>query len=150
MTKSILGFVGLGAMGQNAARQLLLAGHRVQGFDLRPESLQTFASQGGEVVTTPAQAAAQAMGTVLFVVNAAQAEAVLFGADGLVGGAAPGHLGHQRRRTRRIADVADGTDSTYGGVPGYTAVKGYDMATGVGTLDAARSVPALAAVSRKH
>ncbi len=92
MTKSILGFVGLGAMGQNAARQLLLAGHRVQGFDLRPESLQTFASQGGEVVTTPAQAAVQAMGTVLFVVNAAQAEAVLFGADGLVGGAAPGHL----------------------------------------------------------
>ena len=92
MTKSILGFVGLGAMGQNAARQLLLAGHRVQGFDLRLESLQTFASQGGEVVTTPALAAAQAMGTVLFVVNAAQAEAVLFGADGLVGGAAPGHL----------------------------------------------------------
>ncbi len=92
MTKSILGFVGLGAMGQNAARQLLLAGHRVQGFDLRPESLQIFASQGGEVVTTPALAAAQAVGTVLFVVNAAQAEAVLFGADGLVGGAAPGHL----------------------------------------------------------
>lgn len=92
MTKSILGFVGLGAMGQNAAHQLLQAGHRVQGFDLRAESLKIFASRGGEVVTSPAQAAAQAMGSVLFVVNAAQAEAVLFGADGLVGGAAPGHL----------------------------------------------------------
>ncbi|CAG7655593.1 S53 family peptidase [Actinacidiphila bryophytorum] len=43
-----------------------------------------------------------------------------------------------------IVDVKDGTNNTYDGVTGYTAVKGYDMATGVGTLDAARFVPALA------
>ncbi len=92
MTKLILGFVGLGAMGQNAARQLLLAGHRVQGFDLRTESLQSFAAQGGEVAASPAQVCAQAVGTVLFVVNAAQAEAVLFGKDGMAEAAAPGHL----------------------------------------------------------
>lgn len=92
MTKLILGFVGLGAMGQNAARQLLLAGHRVRGFDLRTESLQRFAAQGGEVATSPAQVCAQAVGTVLFVVNAAQAEAVLFGKDGMAEAAAPGHL----------------------------------------------------------
>lgn len=92
MTKLILGFVGLGAMGQNAARQLLLAGHRVQGFDLRTESLQSFAAHGGEVSGSPAQVCAQAVGTVLFVVNAAQAEAVLFGKDGMAEAAAPGHL----------------------------------------------------------
>lgn len=46
-----------------------------------------------------------------------------------------------------IVDVADGTNNTYDGVPGYTAVKGYDMATGVGSLDAARFVPALALTS---
>lgn len=46
-----------------------------------------------------------------------------------------------------IVDVADGTDNSYDGVTGYTAVKGYDMATGVGTLDAARFVPALALTS---
>lgn len=92
MTKLILGFVGLGAMGQNAARQLLLAGHRVRGFDLRTESLQSFAAQGGEVAASPAQVCAQAVGTVLFVVNAAQAEAVLFGKDGMAEAAAPGHL----------------------------------------------------------
>lgn len=92
MTKLILGFVGLGAMGQNAARQLLLAGHRVQGFDLRTESLQSFAAQGGEVAASPAQVCAQAVGTVLFVVNAAQAEAVLFGKDGMAEAAVPGHL----------------------------------------------------------
>ena len=46
-----------------------------------------------------------------------------------------------------IVDVADGTNNSYDGVTGYTAVKGYDMATGVGTLDAARFVPALALTS---
>lgn len=92
MTTLTLGFIGLGAMGQNAARQLLLAGHRVQGFDLRAESLQVFAANGGTVATGLAQVCAQAMGTVLFVVNAAQAEAVLFGTEGLATCAAPGHL----------------------------------------------------------
>nr|WSX73418.1 S53 family peptidase [Streptomyces sp. NBC_00899]WSX80516.1 S53 family peptidase [Streptomyces sp. NBC_00899] len=47
-----------------------------------------------------------------------------------------------------VVDVKDGTNNTYDGVTGYTAVKGYDMATGVGTLDAARFVPALALASR--
>lgn len=87
-----LGFVGLGAMGQNAARRLLEAGHRVQGFDLRPESLQAFSANGGTVVSSLPQVCDQALGTVLFVVNAAQAEAVLFGPDGLAAAAAPGHL----------------------------------------------------------
>ncbi|WP_240677364.1 S53 family peptidase [Actinacidiphila soli] len=43
-----------------------------------------------------------------------------------------------------IVDVKDGTNNSYAGVTGYTAVKGFDMATGVGTIDAARFVPALA------
>jgi subtilase family serine protease len=43
-----------------------------------------------------------------------------------------------------IVDVKDGTNNSYAGVTGYTAVKGFDMATGVGTLDAARFVPSLA------
>jgi subtilase family serine protease len=47
-----------------------------------------------------------------------------------------------------VVDVADGTDNSYDGVTGYTAVKGYDMATGVGTVDGARFVPALALLGR--
>ncbi|SEG74478.1 hypothetical protein SAMN05216223_109235 [Actinacidiphila yanglinensis] len=46
-----------------------------------------------------------------------------------------------------VVDVKDGTNNTYDGVTGYTAVKGYDMATGVGTVDAAKFVPALALLS---
>ncbi|MGD3105740.1 S53 family peptidase [Streptomyces sp. YGL11-2] len=49
-----------------------------------------------------------------------------------------------RNPSTGIVDVKDGTNSNYAGVTGYTAVKGYDMATGVGTIDAARFVPALA------
>jgi subtilase family serine protease len=45
-------------------------------------------------------------------------------------------------------DVKDGTNNTVAGVTGFTAAKGYDMATGVGTVDAARFVPALAFLSR--
>ncbi|GGV11565.1 hypothetical protein GCM10010260_57850 [Streptomyces filipinensis] len=43
-----------------------------------------------------------------------------------------------------VVDVNDGTDNSYEGVKGYKAVNGYDMATGVGTLNALRFVPALA------
>lgn len=46
-----------------------------------------------------------------------------------------------------IVDVNDGTNNSYQGVTGYTAVNGYEMATGVGTLDALRFVPALARAS---
>lgn len=48
-----------------------------------------------------------------------------------------------------IVDVNDGTDNSYAGVAGYKAVNGYDMATGVGTVDALRFVPALARASRR-
>ncbi|WP_445526315.1 S53 family peptidase [Streptomyces cyslabdanicus] len=49
-----------------------------------------------------------------------------------------------RNPSTGIVDAKDGTNNSYAGVPGYTAVKGYDMATGVGTIDAARFVRALA------
>lgn len=53
------------------------------------------------------------------------------------------------RTSSGVVDVSDGTNNSYQGVTGYTAVKGYDMATGVGTVDAARFVPALARASRR-
>jgi subtilase family serine protease len=49
-----------------------------------------------------------------------------------------------------VVDVNDGTDNSYQGVTGYKAVNGYDLATGVGTVDALRFVPALAKASRNH
>ncbi|MCT9075182.1 S53 family peptidase [Streptomyces fulvoviolaceus] len=52
------------------------------------------------------------------------------------------------RHAKGVVDVNDGTDNSYEGVAGYKAVKGYDLATGVGTVDALRFVPALARASR--
>ncbi|WP_330334139.1 S53 family peptidase [Streptomyces sp. NBC_00536] len=49
-----------------------------------------------------------------------------------------------------LVDVNDGTNNSYAGVTGYTAVNGYDMATGIGTIDASRFVPALVRESRHH
>lgn len=46
-----------------------------------------------------------------------------------------------------IVDVTTG-DNSYGDVTGYDAVPGYDLATGLGTVDAAQLVPALAAAAR--
>ncbi|MCC3767763.1 S53 family peptidase [Streptomyces sp. UNOC14_S4] len=55
--------------------------------------------------------------------------------------------GHHSASTG-IVDVNDGTDNSYQGVEGYKAVDGYDMATGVGTIDASRFVRALAREGR--
>ncbi|MBX7550539.1 S53 family peptidase [Streptomyces sp. NPDC004232] len=52
------------------------------------------------------------------------------------------------RKGSGVVDVNDGTDNSYQGVKGYKAVDGYDMATGVGTLNALTFVPALARASR--
>lgn len=48
-----------------------------------------------------------------------------------------------------IVDVNDGTNNSYQGVTGYKAVNGYDLATGVGTVDALKFVPALAKASHR-
>lgn len=45
--------------------------------------------------------------------------------------------------TNGLVDVTSGNNS-FGSIPGYTAVKGYDVASGWGTVNAAHFVPALA------
>ena len=77
-----LAFVGLGAMGRPMARRLLGApNNTLRGFDLNPASLAELASRGGIPCQTAASAAEGANVLLLMVVNAAQAEQVLF-ADG--------------------------------------------------------------------
>lgn len=51
-----------------------------------------------------------------------------------------------RHHASGIVDVTSG-DISFGGVTGPAAAPGYDMASGVGTVDAARFVPQLAAAS---
>lgn len=81
-TKTIA-FVGLGSMGLPMATNLLRAGYRLRGFDMRPAAVAALAAEGGE---SPASLAAACDGAdilVLMVVNAAQARAVLIEAGAL-------------------------------------------------------------------
>lgn len=78
-----IGFVGLGSMGTPMARNLLKAGFAVTGFDISPAALETLRDNGGDPASSAAEAANGAAVLVLMVVNAAQAEAVLFEAGAL-------------------------------------------------------------------
>lgn len=78
-----IAFVGLGAMGLPMARHLVEAGFPVRGYDLRPESRAALVAAGGRRAETLAQAAEGADILLLMVVNAAQAEDVLFGRGAL-------------------------------------------------------------------
>ena len=80
---SRIGFVGFGAMGAHMARNLLAKGFAVRGFDVRDAALDALEADGGQRAASVADAANGADLLVLMVVDAAQAEAVLF-ADGAV------------------------------------------------------------------
>ena len=77
-------------MGWGAAMSLLRAGFTVQGADLRPDVLGRFGAEGGVAQPTAAAAAALSDIILIFVVNAAQLETVLFGPGGAVAAARPG------------------------------------------------------------
>lgn len=78
-----VGLIGLGAMGRGVASNLLAKGFKVVGRDVNPEALTWLQSQGGAVAGSAAELARDCAVVVSFVVNDAQTEEVLFGADGL-------------------------------------------------------------------
>ncbi|MHB2206545.1 NAD(P)-dependent oxidoreductase [Methylobacterium sp. CM6257] len=73
-----IAFVGLGSMGMPMARHLVAAGFAVRGYDIRPESRAALGAAGGAPAEELAAAADGADAIILMVVNAAQAEDVLF------------------------------------------------------------------------
>ncbi len=87
-----IGFIGLGAIGTPMAKNLAKAGFEVRGYDVRAEAVSRLTDAGGKPAASAAEAADGADLLILMVVNAAQAEQVLFGdgaaaalpADGIV------------------------------------------------------------------
>ena len=71
-----IAFAGLGAMGLPMAKNLLAGGFRLRGIDLNPSALAVLA--GAEPAASAVEAATGADVLILMVVNAAQAEQVLF------------------------------------------------------------------------
>jgi 3-hydroxyisobutyrate dehydrogenase len=73
-----VGFVGLGSMGLPMAKNLVARGFAVRGFDIRPAAIESLAEAGGTRASSVADAGVGADVLVLMVVNAAQADTVLF------------------------------------------------------------------------
>ncbi|WP_300034362.1 L-threonate dehydrogenase [uncultured Roseobacter sp.] len=74
---------GLGSMGYGMAQSLLRAGHTAYGFDVNPDAVARFRAEGGAEGSLT-DIAPDLDAVVVVVLNAAQAEAVLFGSDGIV------------------------------------------------------------------
>ena len=81
--KTSVGVIGLGSMGFGMATSLRRAGLEVTGCDVSADSVKRFVADGGKGVPTPSEAAKSADIVVSVVVNAAQTEAILFGANGV-------------------------------------------------------------------
>jgi 3-hydroxyisobutyrate dehydrogenase/putative dehydrogenase len=85
-----VGWLGLGAMGAPMAARLVRAGHPVAGYDLDPQRVAALVAAGGHAAETPRHAAAGAEVVVVMVATGAQAQEVLYGADGAGPALAPG------------------------------------------------------------
>ncbi|MEW6254869.1 MAG: NAD(P)-dependent oxidoreductase [Pseudomonadota bacterium] len=86
-----IGFVGLGSMGLPMATNLSAAGFTVTGFDVRAEARDAFATAGGGAAVHLSEAFAGQEVAILMVVNAAQAEDILF-THGALAQLAPGGI----------------------------------------------------------
>ena len=85
-----VGVIGLGTMGMGAALNLLRKGHAVTGCETREAGRTEFVAAGGAAVAIPAELPTDLEAVVVFVVNAAQTEAVLFGDTGCLAHLAKG------------------------------------------------------------
>ena len=85
-----VGFIGLGAMGLEMAKQLAAKGFDLTGCDVRPDAGAALREAGAKAAASPAQAGEGAQVLFVMVFNQDQIEAVLFGPDGCVDVLAPG------------------------------------------------------------
>ncbi len=77
-----VGVIGLGNMGMGAALNLLHKGHDVTGCEPREETRSAFVAEGGKAVVSADALPTDLEAIVVFVINAAQTEQVLFGDKG--------------------------------------------------------------------
>ncbi len=146
-----IAFVGLGSMGTPMARNLVKVGFLVAGYDTNPQGLAALRDCGGRPAASAAEAAAGADALILMVVNAAQAEAVLFDAGALdalkpsgvvvlMATCAPGSV---QALAKRVGDTGRGfiDAPVSGGTAGADAATLTIMAAGdEATLDLVRPV----------
>jgi len=104
-----MGFIGLGAMGEPMARNLLKAGHALRIYNRTRGRAEALASQGATLVETPAQACAAGVVATMLADDAA-VESVVLGERGILAGLPRGgvHISHSTISTnlsRRLAEA---------------------------------------------
>ena len=85
-----VGVIGLGSMGMGAALNLATKGHTVAACELRQSAWQELQAAGGTCTASPATLPDNLEALIVFVVNATQAETVLFGPQPAIPRLAPG------------------------------------------------------------
>jgi 2-hydroxy-3-oxopropionate reductase len=88
----VVGFIGLGTMGSEMARNLLQAGFRVDAYDVLPAALSAAAALGARPAESVADAAREAEIVVTMLPDTPDVEAVVLGPGGLRSAPPPGRL----------------------------------------------------------
>jgi 3-hydroxyisobutyrate dehydrogenase-like beta-hydroxyacid dehydrogenase len=89
-TPKRIGILGLGAMGRPMARHLIAKGFSVAGHDVNEAACERVAALGASIAKTPRDLATQSDAVLIVVGFDAQAEKVIFGANGIREAARPG------------------------------------------------------------
>jgi 3-hydroxyisobutyrate dehydrogenase-like beta-hydroxyacid dehydrogenase len=93
MAKRVVGFIGLGLMGQGMATNILRKGNDLLVMAHRNRApIEALVAEGAREVKTPKEMAAAADTIVLCVTGSPEVEGVVHGEDGILAGARPGLL----------------------------------------------------------
>lgn len=153
-----ISFIGLGAMGTPMARNLISAGHALTGYDPDPAALQRLRGHGGTAAGSVREATEGSEACILMVVNAAQAEAVLFGGGALEAMAPEGSVilmatcppGQVRALAARVATTGRRfVDAPVSGGTAGADAAALSIMVGAPEADLARVRPLLAAMGDK-
>jgi len=83
-SKSRVGFIGLGIMGQHMAAHLLAAGHPLAVYNRSPDKAAALAAKGAVACANPAQVARQSDVIITMVGYPSDVEQVWLGAEGII------------------------------------------------------------------
>jgi 3-hydroxyisobutyrate dehydrogenase-like beta-hydroxyacid dehydrogenase len=89
---SVIGFIGLGAMGSRMAQRLVAAGFKVLVFDRTRERMEAIAAQGAAMAPSPRTLAMESDVIMSCVPNDDAVRAVYEGDDGVISSATPGSI----------------------------------------------------------
>lgn len=87
-----VGFIGLGTMGREMARNLIEAGHAVTAFDIVGDAVAAAVAAGAKSAKSPAEAAANADIAITMLPDTPQVEEVIYGEGGLLASPPRGRL----------------------------------------------------------